>query len=321
MKKFGLLPILFLLMNVIDLHAQSTSDQYKTIDAFVQKLGSVDSQNVANIALALTKPFQDKESKARAIFYWIANNIALDAKAIKINDERKSLPEDVVKLRRGTSLGIAKLFQEMSSLADIRCLVVDGYVKKTIEDLNNPADEINHSWNVVQLGLSSEKWFFVDAAKAMGTLDKKMSAFKKEFTSEYFFADRSLFNLDHFPDNDNWQMGGGPKSLKEFYSLPIIFNAAYYYGLKKPTPTGGYIKTKTSAKTSFTLPYNFASSITNVSLLIGEGTKQQKPEPMNFTVAANAINFNYQFKKEDTYPVKIVVDGKTVLEYMVEVIE
>lgn len=297
------------------------SAPYKVVDEYVARLGPLDSQNVANITVALTKSFSDNELQARAIFYWIANNVSLDSKAIKINDERKSLPEDVVKWRKGTSLGIAKLFQEMSSLANIRCLVVDGYVKKTIDDLNNPADEINHSWNVVQLGLSPEKWFFVDAAKATGTLDKKMSAFKKEFTSEYFFADRGLFNLDHFPDNDAWQIGGGPKSLKDFYALPIIFNAAYFYGIKKPTPNSGYIKTKLSAKTTFKLPYNFSSPITNVSLLIGEGVKQQKPEPMNFSVAANTILFNYQFKKEDTFPVKVVVDGKAIMEYMVEVSE
>ena len=320
MKKFLYYFFAFMAVNVSAVLGQNTAS-YKVVDENVAKLGSLDGQNVANITVALTKPFQDKELQTRAIFYWIANNISLDAKAIKINDERKSLPEDVVKYRKGTSLGIAKLFQEMSSLANIRCLVVDGYVKKTIDDLNNPADEINHTWNVVQLGLSPEKWFFVDAAKAMGTLDKKMSGFKKEFTSEYFFADRNLFNLDHFPDNDAWQMGGGPKNLKEFYSLPVISSAAYFYGLNKPTPTNGYIKTKISGKTTFNLPYSFALPITNVSLLIGDGVKQQKPEPMNFTVSANKINFSYQFKKEDTYPVKIIVDGKTVLEYMVEVSE
>ena len=42
---------------------------------------------------------------------------------------------------------------------------------------------------------------------------------------------------------------------------------------------------------------------------------------MNFNLTAGALVFNYQFKTEDTYPVKVVVDGKTILEYMVEVNE
>gem|GEM_PF-5903804 len=61
--------------------------------------------------------------------------------------------------------------------------------------------------------------------------------------------------------------------------------------------------------------------VKEVSLLIGEGRKMQKPEPMNFTAGANAISFSYQFKKDDTHPVKILVDGKVILEYMVEVME
>jgi Transglutaminase-like superfamily len=320
MKK-KLITLCFSIIICASLSAQKNASQYQSIDDFVAKLGSLDSQNVASIAQTLTSRFTEKEQKARAIFFWIANNIALDVKAVKGSDERKSLPEDVVKYRKATSLGFAKLFQEMSSQANIRCLVVDGYVRKSIDDLNNPSDEINHSWNVIQLGTSPDLWFFADAAKASGTLDKKMITFIKDFTTEYFFADRALFNLDHYPDNDAWQLGGGPKSLKDFYAMPVIYNAAYHYGLKKPTPSSGFIKAKTKVKTSFSLPFTSDATITNVSLVLGDERKLQKPEPMNFTSSGGAISFSYQFKTEDTFPVKIVADGKTILEYMVEVTE
>ena len=281
----------------------------------------MDSLNLARIADTLTRKLADKEQKARAIFYWIANNIALDFKAIRANDQRKSLPEDVIKLRKATPLGFAKLFQEMSSLAGIRCLVVDGYVKKNTDDINNPMDESNHSWNVVQLGQSPDEWYFVDVAKASGHTDKKLSSFTREFTSNYFFPDKALFNLDHFPENDAWQLGGGPKSRKDFYALPVIENAAYGIGLKKPVPSSGHIKTKTRNKVDFSFAYDTNTDITNVSLLIGEGKKMQKPEPMNFSVNKGVVNFTYQFKTEDIYHIKVMVDGKTVLEYMVEVTE
>ncbi|RYD71708.1 MAG: hypothetical protein EOP53_23190 [Sphingobacteriales bacterium] len=298
-----------------------SQNTYSNTDKFVQAQGSMDSLNLAQIAQRITAGSTDKEQQARAIFYWIANNIALDPKAIKGNDQRKSLPEDVVKLRKGTALGFAKLYQEMASIANIRCLVVDGYIRSGIEELNDPADEINHSWNVVQLGQSPESWYVLDAAKASGTLDKKMTAFTKKISSGYFFTDKTLFNLDHFADNSAWQLGPGTKSKKDFYALPIIGPAAYEYGLRKPTPATGSIKTKTKAKVRFSIPVNSGESITNVSLLIGEGRRLQKPEPMNFSYAGGAIVFDYQFKVEDTYPVKIMVDEKLILEYMVEVSE
>lgn len=301
--------------------AQSTQGHYSQTDDFIKKLGPLETLNVARIADTLTRRIPEKEQKARAIFYWIANNIALDPKAIRSNDQRKSLPEDVVKLRKATPLGFAKLFQEMSSLANIRCLVVDGYVKKNTDDINDPDDESNHSWNVVQLGQSPEQWYYVDVAKASGFTDKKLSMFTQEFTSNYFFPDRALFNLDHFPENDAWQLGGGPKSRKDFYALPVIENAAYGIGLKKPAPSTGLIKAKTKNKVTFSFAYDEKVPVSNISLLIGEGKKMQKPEPMNFTSSKGVITFSYQFKTEDTYPVKVVADGKTILEYIVEITE
>jgi len=313
--------ILFCMLFVnLCLSAQDNETQYKKVDEFVNSIGPLTDKNVSTIADTLTRGLGSKELKARAIFFWIANNIALDAKAIKSNDNRKTLPEEVVKNRKTTALGFAKLFQEMSSIANIRCLVVDGFVKNTVEEINDPADEVNHSWNVLQLGQSPEQWYYIDAAKASGTLDKKMSGFIKDFTGEYFFADRTLFNLDHFPDNDAWQLGPGPKSKKEFYALPVLYNAAYTYGFKKLAPATGFIKTKVDAKVIFNIPYTSPKSIGSVSLLIGDGRKPIKPEPMNFTSSNGTIIFTYQFKVEDSFPVRVQVNENTVLEYMVEVI-
>jgi hypothetical protein len=299
--------------------AQTTEGPYQNVDEFVVSLGALTDKNVSTIADTLTRKLSNKQLKARAIFYWIANNIALDAKAIKANDNRKTLPEEVIKNRKTTPLGFAKLFQEMSSIANIRCLVVDGFVKNSIEEINEPADEINHSWNVLQLGQSPEQWYYVDAARASGTMDSKMSGFIKDFTSEYFFADRTLFNLDHYPDNDAWQLGPGPKSIKEFYTLPLFYNAAYTYGFQKPAPVAGFINTKVDAKVLFSIPYRSSKPVGSVALLIGDSRKPIKPTPMNFSANNGTIVFSYQFKTEDSFPVRVQVNENTVLEYMVEV--
>jgi hypothetical protein len=303
------------------LHAQAPGDEYAKTDAFVRSLGSLDNLNVATIADTITRKLDAKKDKARAIFYWIANNISLDLKASKANDNRKTDPILVVQSRKATPLGFSTLVQEMCSMANIRCLTVDGYVKNYAEEINNPADEINHSWNVVQLGQSPEDWYYIDAAKASGYADKKYSTFTKEFTSGYFFADKTLFNLDHYPDNQAWQLGAGPKSLKEFYALPVISSAAYVYGLQKPLPLNGYIKTKMKTPASFGFRQSGDVPITSITLIIGDDKKPDKPLDMNFVDNGGAISFKHQFKKEDVYPVKIVVDGKVLLQYMAEVTE
>jgi hypothetical protein len=318
MKKW--FPLFLFLISANLLFAQK-GNPYQQVDDYVKKLGPLEAFNVAIIADTLTRQFTDKQQKARAIFYWTANNIALDPKAIKSNDNKKTDPVLVVQLRKATSLGFALLIQEMCSMAKIRCLTVDGYVKSSAEDINNKADEINHSWNVVQLGQSPEQWFYIDAAKASGYLDKKQTLFTPLFTSEYFFADRLLFNLDHYPDNHAWLLGDGPKSLGEFYALPIISSAAYSFGMQKPMPLNGYIKTKTTALTNFSFTCNNAGSLAAITLVMGDGNKQQKPVPMNFTNTGGLIKFSYTFKREDTFPIHILADGNEILQYTVEVVE
>ena len=295
--------------------------KYKNVDEVVEKIGPLNNFNVAVIADTITKQFANAEQKARAIYFWIANNIQLDPKGTRQNDDKNILPEKVIALRKATPLGFSLLVQEMCSAANIRCLSVDGYVKNYAAEINEVADEKNYSWNVIQLGQSPETWYYVDAARASGYLDKKSTFFTKQFTSEYFFADRKLFNLAYYPDNGAWQLGGGIKSVKDYYALPVFNNFSFTLGLGKPMPIIGYIKTSLKKAVVFTFPVNSAIDIKNISLIIGDEKKQPKPEAMNFDNSGGKVSFTYQFKKEDTFPLRIVADGKDILQYMVEVTE
>ncbi len=295
--------------------------KYISIDEAVQKLGQLNNFNVAVIADTITEKFADNEQKARAIFYWVANNIQIDPKGTRQNDDKNNLPEKIIALRKATPLGFSLLMQEMCSAVNIRCLSVDGYVKKNADEINQIADEKNYSWNVIQLGQSPETWYYVDAARASGYLDKKSTIFTKQFTSEYFFADRKLFNLAYFPDNNAWQLGGGIKSVKDYYALPVFNNYSFALGLSKPIPITGHIKTTLKKPVVFTFPISGAVDIKNISLIMGDEKKQSKPEAMNFENTGGVISFTYQFKKEDTFPLRVVADGKDILQYMVEVTE
>lgn len=310
------MPVLF--MGAFHFHAKAQPASYLAVDEKVASLGVLPNLNVATIADTITRPFAGKMEKARAIFYWISNNISLDPKAMRGNDNRKTDPVDVIQLRKTTPLGYSLLVQEMCSMANIRCLSVDGYVKYNAADIRNKADDINHSWNVVQLGQSPDQWFYIDAAKASGYVDAGTKQFVKRFTSGYFFADRNLFNLDHFPDNDAWQLGGGPKSVTEFYNLPVIGYAAYDYGLQKHEPRNGFIKTKPTSEVRFSFNYSHAERIKNIYFQMGEERKKWKPEPIRFNDNNGVVSFSYTFKRADSYPLKIVADGNELLEYYIE---
>lgn len=319
MKK-GILLLVIVFLSVV-VFAQNIPLKYIRVDEAVQKLGALSNFNIATIADTITEKFSDKEQKARAIFYWIANNIEIDPKATKQNDNKNSLPEKVIELRKATPLGFSLLVQEMCSDANIRCLSVDGFLKNYSSEIDEVADEKNYSWNVIQLGQSPETWFYADACRASGSLDKKLTVFTKQFTSEYFFADRTLFNLTYFPDNNAWGLGPGPKNKKEYYALPVISSTAFALGMGKPLPAAGYIKTSKKKPVVFSFPVNRNTEIKNISLIMGDDKKPGKPEAMNFVNSGGNISFTYLFKKEETVPLKIIADGKELLQYIVEVTE
>ncbi|MBK8775026.1 MAG: hypothetical protein IPM10_09425 [Chitinophagaceae bacterium] len=297
------------------------AQNFASVDSAVKQFGGMSDKNVATIAQTITLAFPEKISKARAIYYWIAKNIALDPKASRSNDQKNSDPVKVIELRKATPLGFSLLFQEMCSQAGIRCLSVDGYSKNFAGEINDPADEMNHSWNVVQLGQSKDEWYYVDAAKAAGFLDKKQSIFTPQFCSAYFFADKNLFNLGNYPDNGAWQLGPGPKSLKDFYALPVIGSAAFELGIQKPAPAIGMLKSKLGGKINFTILQNGKKEITKLEILAGEERKKPKPMLVKFSSAEAGMQFTYTCKTEGEYPLIILADGREILAYKLVVEE
>ena len=291
------------------------AQDYSLVDNKVISFGRLDSLNVAQIADTLTREFAERDQKARAIFTWIAMNIEPDLRATKSNDNKKILPELVIASRKTTPLGYATLVQEMMSRANIRCLTVDGYLKRNAGDIGNPPDEFNHAWNVVQLGQSASEWYYLDAFLAAGSIDTKYSRFIKKFTSEYFFTDRSVFNLQHYPDNTAWLFGPGPKSVKEFYSQPVIYSSGVAIGINQLTPFTGVIKSKVRKDVSFSFRTNGKSEPASIYIVTGDEKKPDAPVPVKFSYSDGLVTFNHQFKRDDEYPARIVVDENVVVEY------
>jgi hypothetical protein len=318
MKYFctGLLA-LFLFAFSFQVDAQN---DYSIVDNYVKSLGSLDTLNMGTISYTVTKKFADPKEKVRAIFDWIAYNINYDLKAGKNNDNEKTSTELVLKTRKATAVGFAGLFQDMCSVVKIRCLTVDGYAKFTTEQIIEKPDGLNHTWAVVQLGQSPDSWYYVDPTWASGYADDKMTKFTKAFNADYFFADKSIFNYQHFPDNSAWLIGEGTRSSSTFFSLPLVKSAAYEYKLGKFLPANGFIKTKLSKPVAFNIKLNTTIPIEIVSLEMGEN-KKKKTKTVDFTFSEGNLSFSHKFDMEDTYPVTVLVNNKPVLGYLVEVSE
>jgi len=143
----------------------------------------------------------------------------VDVKSAKNNSTTKNTPTEVLLYRKAVGAGFASLFQDMCSSAGIRCLTADGFVKFSAEQVNEKKPEINHSWAVVQLGQSPEAWYYADPCWGSGYTDPEFKSFTKSFNPDYFFADLTIFNWQHYPDNTAWQLGPGPKNKSDFLNI------------------------------------------------------------------------------------------------------
>jgi hypothetical protein len=275
--------------------------------------------NMAIITDSLTLPFSSKAEKARALFMWMANYIEIDPKTTSNYDNRTNDASGVFLRRKGNPTGISLLFQEMCSLASIRCISVEGFYKYNTDDIGDPPDEPNHAWNVIQLSTSPTEWYYIDISSACGFLDRRKTVFTRQVNDVYFFADRIVFNLQHYPANKAWQLGEGPASIKSFYNLPYVLPGAYSYKLSKAITPSGLFVTNTEKKSSFKLQARRQDQINNLELVIGEGAKAGKPIRVNFTTDQSTIDFQYTFTKSDTYPVTLLFNGIEVLRFVAEV--
>lgn len=298
--------------------AQKVGRDFKEIDEYVKKLGRLDSMNMGTISNILTKKYADKTDKVRAIYDWIAYNISYDFKTARSGGAEKNTSTEVLLYRKATGAGYANLFQDMCSVAGIRCLTANGYIKFSSEEINNSKPEINHSWAVIQLGQSPEAWYYADPCMGSGYTDAEFKSFTKAFNPDYFFADLAIFNWQHYPYNTAWQLGPGPKNKKDFFNLPVIKSAAYEFGLKKFTPNEGAVTVKAGKPLYFSYQLSARATVDKVSLAIGEGKKRILKE-VPFVFKNGMLGFSYKFEEEDSFPVTILLNGKELMEYAVEI--
>jgi len=310
--------ILFLLaFSGVNLFAQTGGRDFKAIDDYVKGLGALDSMTMGTINNVVSKKFEDKIDRARAIYDWIALNITYDIKAAKSNNTAKNSPADVLLSRKAVGIGFAGLFQDMCSAADIRCLTVDGFVKNNTEQIDEKGAEINHSWAVVQLGQSPDTWYYVDPAWGSGYADAEMKVFTRSFTDAYFFTDKPIFNLQHYPDNEAWKLGGAPKNKKEFYSLPVIKVAGPELGMKRFSPNDGHFKARVNKEVNFNYSLN-GKEITKVELAMGE-RKKYKVKEIKYNYSGGVLSFSYKFDEDGAYPITVIVNGRELISYFVEI--
>jgi transglutaminase/protease-like cytokinesis protein 3 len=210
--------------------AQKPKDEkLSRVDSMVKAM-RITTHDLEVLSDTLFVPFHTDSEKVRAIFYWMAENIAYDYDKYQAHGSNPSAPlpegmneddfeyklvSDIVKKRKAICGEYSMLFKYMCDAAHIKCEYITGYGKTCCltKLLFLTGAESNHSWNAVMI---NGKWYLLDvtwAATCMINNGKREWSARNDF---YYLCPPEKFIKDHHPDEDQWQLLAVPLTAKEW---------------------------------------------------------------------------------------------------------
>lgn len=288
--------------------------------------------NLKALSDKLTTPFVNDVEKFRAIYTWVCLNIKNDYELFQKNQQkRKKLQGDSVALkawnkefsasvfkelrkRKSTvCTGYAYLIRELANFARIECVIVDGYGRTAMANVEGTG-EINHSWNAVFLHAT---WYVCDATWSSGAIDMELKEFIPNYNDVYFLQEPTQFVRNHYPINQSYTLLPWRYTLQEFLSSPLIYVSFFDYNFTKILPKTFEINTVRKQPVNIVLKGS-KQPIQKVELQI-KGSGQPRLLKPKYTLTGDTLSINHTFTTKGTYVVHVVLDGKIVVTYRVVV--
>lgn len=214
-----LVHIIFGICCYFSLYGQINQGDYafKKMDKHAQSTPESVTKNIQELTEYLIEPALNDYEKIRGIYTWIVINIEYDKEAYNSDFYRLNQSNrDILERKKAICFGYAKLLEAMCQFAAIPSYLVIGYAKGTHSSSAN-YDEINHSWNAVNL---DGKWYLIDATWAAGS---RLSNGSFTIGNSYFLTNPKVFINNHLPAYSIWQLLDCPIDFKTFRQPNFIF--------------------------------------------------------------------------------------------------
>ena len=185
------------------------------------------SPQVRLLASQITSGITKDSLKVRAIYTWLADNIAYDVDQFNQRTNRtmdeyaeSQKPERVIVTRKAVCMGYSMLFQDLCLSLNIKAQHIAGYCK-SLDPQTRTLTFSNqlHSWNAVKI---NGRWYLCDPSWSAGAVNMATGRFQKKLNEEYYLTDSQTFIQRHLPFDPLWQLRYEPVSLQQFRSSEII---------------------------------------------------------------------------------------------------
>ncbi len=290
--------------------------------------------NLPLLAYQLTSKLSTDVEKFRAIYTWVSKNIKGDnAQHNMVSKNRKKFKNDSIafskwnkqylkvvfkklrKYKKTMCTGYAYLIQELCYLANIECVIVDGY-GRSVDANTNSLDMVNHSWNAVKL---NNKWYLCDATWSSGYTDE-YNCFITDYNDGYFLTDPVLFGKSHYPAKKKWLLTD-KIITSSFTKAPLIYGETYKHNIDPIAPKNRDVTLRKGEEITFSLKATDSDLNKTVSLVHYIGFKEKKFDISNITNNNGIISFNHKFKHKGNYDAHLKINDDIVATYTVKVIK
>ena len=258
---------------------------FSKIDNYVLGLKTKKKITEAELVSLITQQSQTKLEKARAIFIWIANNIAYDT-SYKITSQ-----EEALKQGKGVCEAYSGLFKMFGELAGLEVVTVQGDSKPLFYKQPSDLNKGGHAWNAVKIDDGS--WMIVDATWGAGYVNNRV--FTRKLSTHWFDPSPEIFIFTHFPKEDKWQLLNKPFTRDEFLRMPPLQPELVSWGFNPDATFSYFTKTKdASFPDQFSIDLQWKINMMPVcnELKVGKSYNFEFVLPQNEEVA---IIFNKDF--------------------------
>jgi len=279
----------------------------------VAKLGPMEGHFLKYIVDTLThRRTAPKLEQVRALYMWEANNITYNTSARRHPKQANNTASAVLNERSGSHEGYANLFKAMCDLAQIRCEVIPGLAKFDPRDIGKINPKWNrHTWNAVEV---DNTWYLLDVAWSAGYTDRKFRFFTPSFTDAWFFTDRELIALSHYPDKKNWQLLDTPINKSNFIHAPIIGKSAVIYEVY-PETIRGNIRGKADTTKMMIFEVGNPELIKSVAVT----RRTSKRVPVKYTIEGDRMYADIPFSSMGEYSFDIYVNDELAYVYQADI--
>lgn len=237
------------------------------------------------LAAYLARPARNDAEKARAIYRWIADNIAYDVQPKVFSGKNsQAAAEGTLRTRKGLCDGYAALYYELARRSGLEARRIRGYSKGHSYYPGKRFSDVNHEWIAVKI---DGDWRLMDPTWGAGII--KGGRFEKKFDPTYFLTPPDYFLFDHLPENSDWQLVRREMKLADFeaQTYPGRANLRAFYNIGIP---GAKLRKQMGRKgfTDFPEVYDYEDR----DIRIGEAPltgRLESGEKYSFSLGASCI--------------------------------